>query len=529
MHVARAYQEEAINSIYEYFCKSTGDPLVCMPTATGKSYVIAEFIRRAFAAWPMTRALVLVHVKELIEQNSEELLGIWPNAPIGINSAGLGQRDTVMPIIFGGIASCYQYGELFGHRDLCFVDEAHLMSPEADTMYQKLFAKLREINPKMKVIGLTATWYRLKHGTLTESGLFTDICFNICNVEGFARLIHEGYLSPPIPQVTRTKLDISDVGMSGGDFIQGQLQKAVDKQDVTYAAIQEMCERGWDRKAWLVFCSGIEHADHCAEMLNYFGVPATSIHSKVPAKERKRRYEAWKAGEYRAATNNNVLTTGVNYPAIDLIGCLRPTLSPSLWVQMIGRGTRMSPDTGKVNCLVLDYARNSERLGPIDDPKIPRPKLGGGGELPVKICDSCGTYNHIRAKFCICCGSEFSFAEKLVRHAAPLQLLSHGQPIFETFDISRIMYNRHVGKKSQQASIKVSYLCGLNMFSEFVSFDIGGLPGHLAREWWRQRHTEDPPATTDEALKKIMECRTPRRVKVWVNKGKFPQVMGVEW
>jgi DNA repair protein RadD len=533
--IPRSYQEEAINSIYEFFMRRDGNPLVAMPTATGKSLVICEFIRRMFYHWPNSRVLCLVHVKELIEQSARTMRTIWPNAPIGINSASLKQRDTLLPIIFGGIASVHKHAELFGHRDMIFIDEAHLISPDSDTMYQKFIAALRAINPRLKVVGFTATHFRLKQGLLIDpviegQHLFTDICFNICDVEGFARLIHEGYLSPPIPKVTRTKLDVSQVGVAQGEFIQRDLQTAVDKHDITYSALQEMCEHGHDRRAWLIFCSGIEHADHCADMLNSFGIPSAAVHSKITDKERDERINAFKRGELRAITNNNVLTTGFDYPPIDLIGMLRPTMSPGLWVQMVGRGTRPSTSTDKANCLVLDFAGNTRRLGPIDDPRIPGAKGPGTGEIPVKICDACGTYNHTRVRFCICCGAEFAFETKIRQTASTQDILSNGMPIVETHDISRVMYTRYVSKKSNKPGIRVAYLCGLNSFNEFVTFEADHpFAVHRAHEWWKARHTSTPPLSTDMALQKLMELRTPRRVRVWMNKLPNPQVLNVEW
>lgn len=534
--IPRSYQEECMEAIYQYFMHRDGNPLCCLPTATGKSLIIAEFIRRMFYHWPDSRVMVLVHVKELIKQNADTLLKIWPNAPLGINSASMNQRDTILPIIFGGIASVHKHAERFGHRDLVFIDEAHLISPDSDTMYQTFLAALRAINPKLKVVGLTATHFRLKQGLLTDpvadgSRLFTDIAFNICDVEGFARLIHEGYLSPPLPKNTKTKLDISQVGIAQGEFIQRDLQHAIDNPDVTYAALRETCEWGHDRKSWLIFCSGIEHADHCAEMLNStFGIPAASVHSKISNTERDNRVEAFKRGELRAITNNNVLTTGFDHPPIDLIGMLRPTMSPGLWVQMVGRGTRPSPETDKSDCIVLDFAGNTKRLGPIDDPRIPGRKGAGTGEIPVKICDACGTFNHLRVRFCICCGAEFTFEQKLKRTASTQDLLSSGMPIVETFDISRVMYTRYVSKKTTKPGIRVAYLCGLNSFNEFVTFESDHpFAVHRAHEWWRARHTSPPPLSTDTALQKLMELRTPRRVRVWLNKQPNPQILGVEW
>jgi len=399
---------------------------------------------------------------------------------------------------------------------------------------------LRIINPNLKVIGLSATIFRLGQGMLTNKGvdedgnrlgIFDDVVFNICNVDGFHRLIIEGYLSPPIPKRTRVNLDVRGVKInSGGDYVESQLQRAVDRPDITYAAMQELCEEGQDRQSWLIFCSGIDHADHCAETLQSFGIPAAAIHTgdTCTKEQRRQRINDFKAGKLRALTNNNILTTGFNHKPINLIGMLRPTVSPGLWVQMLGRGTRPSEETGKVNCLVLDFAGNTKRLGPIDDPRIPLPKGKGSGDVPVKICDACGCYNHTRVRFCINCGNEFEFKQKIVRTASTEQLLTGGPPVVETFRVDRVIYNRHIGRESGKASIKVSYLCGLQRFNDFVTFDIDGFPRHKANDWWRQRFMAEPPLSTDMALHRINEARQPRSIRVWVNQ-KYPKVVGVEF
>ena len=521
--IPRYYQTEAVNSLFSYFNENKGNPVIAMPTGTGKSIVIADFLRTVFHYWPWQRIMILTHVRELIEQNIKHLQLAWPTAPIGVYSAGLGQRDFVQPIMFGGVASVVKCIERFGHRDLLIIDEAHLLNPDSSTMYQRVIEGLKAINPHLKVIGLTATWYRLGQGLLTTNGIFTDLCYNICNTDGFTRLISEGYLSTPIPRQTQTALDVANVDMAKGEYIQSQLQKAVDKNDINNAVVQEMIKHGHNRQAWLIFCSGIEHAEHVAEILNYYGIPTGAVHSKT--KDREKIIDDFKAGRLRAVTNNNVLTTGFDFPAIDMIGMLRPTLSPGLWVQMVGRGTRPSPETGKTNCLVLDFARNTLRLGPIDDPRIPRTKGANvGGDAPVKICDVCGTYNHARAKFCIGCGTEFVFAQKMVRQADTRDLISTGQPLIETYDVDRTHYNRHIGKKSGIANIKITYFCGLKMFQEYVSFDHIGFAKHRANEWWRQRSADEPPLSTDLALQQIARLRTPRKVRVWINRP-HPQVL----
>lgn len=540
----RWYQDEAIESIFQYFANGgVGNPVVALPTGTGKSHVIGGFQQRALGYWPRQRFLNLTHVKELVEQNAKKLIGMWPSAPVGINSAGLKQRDVMQAIIFAGIASVAKNPAALGWRDLALIDECHLVSPNAETMYQALLAALREVNPHLKVVGFTATPYRLGQGMITDGGLFTDICYDMTNIDGFGRLLAEGFLAPLFPRPTKTELDVSGVGMSNGDYTQNALQAAVDKQDVTYRALMELCEAGWNRRAWLVFASGVEHAEHIADMLNAFGIPSAAVHSKMKAGERDERIKAFKRGELRCIVNNNVLTTGFDYPPIDLIGMLRPTMSPGLWVQMLGRGTRPFLDGGyidigggqelwipggKTDCLVLDFAGNTKRLGPINDPCIPKKKKGIAGDAPVRICEVCGTYNHAAATHCICCGNEFERREKLTDKASNEELLRSDAPVVEYFDVTRVMYHRHEKKDTGAVSLRCDYYSGIQRFSEWVHFEKGGMPGHKARDWWRQRHATEPPTTVDEALQFVSQLRAPRRIRVWTNR-RYPEILGYEY
>lgn len=529
----RWYQDEAEYSLFDYFAHSSGNPIIAMPTGTGKSLSIAHLIKRIFEQWPRQRIIMLTHVKELIEQNAQELLNIWPTAPLGIYSAGLRQKDIMLPIVFGGIASVAKKPEIFGHRDLVFIDECHLLSPKDDTMYQTTIETLKQVNSYLKVIGWSATPYRLKQGLLTDGGLFTDICYDCTYFEAFNRLIAEGYIAPLIPKRTLTQIDLSNVGLFNGDYSKKQLEAAVDKDEITYSAVKEMVEQGYERRSWLVFASGIANSEHIAAVLQSFGIQALAVHSKLSDEENRQRIESFKRGELRCIVNNNKLTTGFNHPPIDMIGMLRPTVSPGLWVQMLGRGTRPSPNSGKQNCLVLDFAGNTRRLGPINDPKIPGKPGKGTGDMPVRLCDSCGAYNHAAARFCCGCGKEFTFETKIFRTASEAQLLKSDAPVIEYYDVHRVLYHLHEKKNKEgiiisPPSIKVSYFCGIQMFNEWVCLEHSGLAGKRARDWWRQRHMEEPPPTTYLALQRCSELRIPARIRVWTNK-KYPEILGYEY
>lgn len=545
----RDYQEAAVDSIFHYFeSGGQGNPLVAMPTGTGKSIVIGEFLQRVFKAYPGQRIIKLTHVKELIAQNYDKLRRIWPRAPAGIYSSGLKKWESQYPITFAGIASVVRSPELFGHIDLAIIDEAHLVSPKEGTMYQAFLGKLRQKNPLLKVIGLTATHYRLGQGLLTEQdGLFTDIVFDMTGLEPFNWLITEGYLAPLIPRRTDSELDVSGVRTHAGEFVQKELQEAVDKADITYATLLETIQLGHDRKHWLIFAAGVNHAIHVRDMLNGLNIPTTCVHSRMADKERDRSIADYKAGKYRAMVNNGILTTGFDFPEMDLIVMLRPTQSPGLWVQMLGRGTRPVYAPGfdldtregrmaaqmagpKRNCLVLDFAGNTRRLGPINDPIVPKRKGSrGGGHAPIKTCEHCGCYNHTSARFCINCGAEFHYEVKITTGASTDELIAKAMPHVSHFDVDRITYQRH-RKIGRPDSLRVTYYSGLRRFDEWICFEHEGYARRKAHDWWKERCQDGRPIplTVSEVLTRAEGLRIPSTIRVWANK-QPPEILGYDY
>lgn len=540
---SRDYQILAAQSIWDYFASNGGNPLVVMPTGTGKSHVIAEFLQSVFRYFPGQRIMCVTHVKELIQQDYNKLVDAWPNAPVGIYSSGLGRRE-LNSIIFGGIATVVKKAAFFGVVHLLIIDEAHLVSPSEKTLYMKLIAELKKVNPFLKVIGFTATDWRMGSGKLTEGDdpLFTDVCFDMTTVAAFNWLISQGYLLPLIPKPARTQLDVTGVHLRGGEFIQSELQNAVDKHDITVRALEEACERGADRHKWLIFASGVEHAIHISEVLNDMGVSCGCVHSKMSDAERDKVLLDHKTGRIRAISNNNILTTGYDDPEIDLELILRPTASSGLWVQMLGRGTRPVFADGydlltqvgrlaaieasqKQNCLVLDYSGNTRRLGPINDPVIPNKKGKGGGTAPVKLCDGCDTYNHASARHCFVCGAEFVFAVKIKQEASTAALIKDDLPQVERFDVDQITYQAYE-RPGKPRMMRATYYCGLRKFDEYVCLEHTNFAGKKARDWWRARSTLPVPETIDQALSLADKLRVPGYLRVWVNKTSgYPEIM----
>lgn len=566
MIIDRDYQIEAVDSIWKYFAENYGNPIVAMPTGTGKSIVIARFLQSIYRNYPQQKVIMLTHVKELIQQNYEKLQAVWAFAPCGVYSAGLNSKVHTKPITFAGIQSVAKKWALFGHVDLVIIDEVHRISPNDNTMYQAFIGGLKSINPHVKIVGLTATPWRLGHGHIIdpyvkpdgteEPSLFTDVCYDITSIEPFNKLIAEGYLIPLIPKKTETVLDTDGVHMRGGEFIEKELQTAVDKDEITMAALKEAMEIGHNRNKWLIFAAGTDHADHIAAMLNYLGISCGVVHSK--AEDRDKTIADFKAGRIRAVVNNNILTTGFDDPGIDLIICLRPTASSVLWVQMLGRGTRPLYAPGfdlntvqgrlasiaastKQNCLVLDYAANTRRLGPINDPVVPKKKGQKTGEAPVKECPRCLTYVHATLRYCnglmsdgTPCNYEFTFDTKLKQSASKDELIKGDMPIVKTFKVDHITYSKHV-KVGAAPIIKVSYFCGLQKFDEYVCIEHkNAFAVRKAHQWWNQRNKAlrskdnylQMPTTTDAALKVVDQLAAATHLKVWINK-QYPEILSV--
>ncbi|MCL7466076.1 DEAD/DEAH box helicase [Phaeovulum sp. NW3] len=519
MLTLRPYQEAAIASIYGYFQSHKGNPLVVIPTAGGKSLVMAAFIEGVLKAWPDQRILIVTHVRELIAQNHAEMIGLWPEAPAGIYSAGLGKREAQARILFAGIQSIHRRAQEVGHTDLVLIDEAHLIPGDTSTMYRRFLDGLARINPALKVIGLTATPFRLDSGMLHEgkNALFTDIAY-----EAPVRdLIDAGYLSPLVSKQPATRLDVSKVGTRAGDFIQRDLAAAVDKEAITRAAVSEIIEHGRDRKSWLAFCSGVEHARHVAEEFARQGITCRTIFGDTPKGERDAIVAAFKRGEIRALASMGVLTTGFNAPAVDLIALLRPTKSAGLYVQMVGRGTRLAP--GKENCLVLDFAGNVRRHGPIDLVRPRRPGEAGGGEAPTKVCPMCESIIALSATECPDCGHVFPAREvKIAPTAATLPVLS---PKVQWLTVHGVSYSRH-DKLGGRPSLKVTYSCGLKSYSEWVCIEHQDYARQKAAEWWRKRAPGSPvPLTVDEAIAQAKHLASPSAISVRPS-GRYVEVSG---
>ena len=448
--ILRDYQRRAIEMLYAWFDENeTGNPVLSMPGGSGKSLVIAELVRGALEAWPDTRVLMLVHSKELIAQNAEKLRKLWPNAPLGIYSASLNKKNLGEPITYAGIQSIGKKAKELGHIDLIIIDEVHCVSHTESGTYRKLISDLTEINPGIRIVGLSASPYRLGSGMITEGNdaLFSSIIEPIKINE----LIDKGHLCTLRSKSTSLKLDASKLHKLAGEFKLKEMELSYNTNNNNARVVSEIIEKADDRTHWLIFCSGIAHSEAIAQQLIDCGIPAASLSSNATSAERDEVLMRFETGQIRALCNVGILTTGYDFPALDCIVFLRSTMSPGLYLQMAVRGMR--PFKGKENCLVLDFAGVVATHGPIVNITPPKQKGSGGGEAPVKMCDTCSELVHISAKVCPACGTLFPVPKETILNLSTTCIM--GGPT--VFDVTRWAWRSHMSKTTGKEMLAVTY------------------------------------------------------------------------
>ena len=518
----RDYQKAAVDGLYDYWAKGSGShPLIVAPTGSGKTAIIAQIVRDAMS-FAGTKVLIVSHVKELLEQGAKGLLAMYPEADFGFYSASLKQKRLDRPITFAGIQSVWERAyDMIPAPDLVLIDEAHMLPKNTETRYGQFIRDLTICNPQVKVVGLTATPYRLDSGVLHKGkgAVFDGIAYDI----SVSKLMEEGWLSTVYSKGGLKQIDLTNVGRRGGEFIESELAAAASDPELVAATVSEIFELGEDRKSWLIFASGIGHAHMLADGLRALDVTAEVVTGADDMGERSRKIADFKNGRIRALVNCNVLTTGFDAPSVDLVALVRATESTGLYIQMVGRGTRKAP--GKTDCLLLDYGGNVARHGFIDTP-APKKKGGtGDGEAPVKQCPSCNTFCHTAVRMCPECSFEFPAPQ--LNHAPKSYegaVLSN-QVKAEWMEVDDVSYGRWQ-KEGKPDSIRVTYYCGMTRLSEWLCPDHGGYAA--------SRYTARKPALgakADSTSRALMECADwvkPSRILVKPD-GKYFQIVQLDY
>ena len=399
----RDYQQDAVSATIKHFQKSNESAVIVLPTGSGKSLVIAELARLA-----KRKILVLTHVKELVEQNHLKYESFGLTA--GIYSAGLKQKVTHRQVTFASIQSAARNLNDFSESySLIIIDECHRVNlPSQDdgqleksgqeqdesstNQYQQIIQQLMQVNPTVKLLGLTATPYRLGMGWIYQKhyrGMVRSEQkrpFEHCIYELPLRyLIKKKYLTPPtLVDATIEHYDFSALRENpSGEYNPTDVNHLLSKNHrVTKGIIEQVIELSEKRQGIMIFAATVDHAK---EIYSYLPQDHSAlVTGATDSKERDDLIKAFKQKDIKYLVNVSVLTTGFDAPHVDMIAILRPTQSVSLYQQIIGRGLRLSDN--KKDCLVIDYTGNDFDLY---QPEVGEKKPNSQSQ-PVQVpCPSC--------------------------------------------------------------------------------------------------------------------------------------------
>ncbi|WP_158116484.1 DEAD/DEAH box helicase [Vibrio cincinnatiensis] len=395
MYTLRPYQADSVKAVIHYFRHHSTPAVIVLPTGAGKSLVIAELARLAKG-----RVLVLAHVKELVEQNHAKYEGYGLTG--GVYSAGLGRKDTDHSVVFASVQSVARNLTDFTDQfSLLVIDECHRVPDDKNSSYQKVIAHLLSLNPGMKVLGLTATPYRLGMGWIyqyhtrglvrsEEPCFFQDCIFEL----PIHYLLDEGFLTPArLIDAPVLSYDFSQIKpTSTGRYKESELDLVIEQSKrATPQIIEQVIRLAKGKQGVMIFAATVRHAQEILSLLP--PEQAAIVIGETPSHERDLIIQRFKQQEILFLVNVSVLTTGFDAPHVDLIAILRPTESVSLYQQIIGRGLRLSP--GKTECLILDYAGNRYDLY---QPEVGDPKPDSNSEIITIPCPACGFNNNFWGK-----------------------------------------------------------------------------------------------------------------------------------
>ena len=535
----RDYQQAAVDAVFAYWGRAPAgsSPLIVMPTGSGKSPTLGEIVRLLVEDYGC-RVVVATHRRELIMQDTKAVRSVYPQAQIGIVSASVGRKEWGHPITIGGIQTMINKPLALGHVDVLIVDEAHLISPIDGTSYQSLIKSLRERNPDMRLVGLTATPFRLGQGYLTEGAeaLFTSIAYSV----DVKKLIVDGWLSNVITGYATASIDLKGVGTRMGEFAANDLELASDVDKINGAvAIDIKTALDSGRTSALVFGTSVAHAKRIANATRMLGISTEVIVGETPPGERDVIIAGFKARRVQCIASCDVLTTGFDAPVVDVIALVRPTMSPSLYVQMVGRGMRTTE--GKPDCLLLDYGGNIARHGPIDEVKV-RARPAGDGDAPVKLCPDCFACCAASARVCDHCGYAFpDVVRKANKDASALPALSVPIPKAEpqTHVVGRVEWHKHNKRNAPEgtpSTLRIDYFpvgeyAASPCAREWICLDHqeGSFPWDKAFSWWHQHVDAPVPDSVDAAIVLLNDgCMRPVKTVTTLVVKDFDTVIHIE-
>lgn len=499
MLTPRTYQAEAYQAAIDY-CRRTDAPgIIKIGTGGGKSIIVALLAHHVKKAGK--KVLCLAPNADLVEQNAGKYRATGEKC--SIFCASLGKKNTGHDVVFASPLSVLKSLSRFNDEyALVISDESQGVSEDEDTAYQKIFAHLRARNPKLRIVGLTATDSRFKTKLVSDSTTFKAHIYQYEHL----RLSMDGWVVPYEFGHNHATYDLGNVKQkSTGKFDQAAVDAAtLGRERLTRKIVADVVEimAAQDRKAAIFFASSIKHAE---EIVSYLPEgTAKLVTGKTNKKQRANILDETRAGQWRYLVTVSALAVGTDLPIVDTIAVLRATESVGFYLQQLGRGCRLydpqwQPEYGQMNwtderydgkktCLILDFAENLERFALSDDLTITKlvehkQKVEDDEYLEIecpeckaankhtaircvgilsdftrceyrfiaKVCEACKTINSPSARYCRKCEHELIDPnDKLTRRAAR----ASGKPFYA--EVETMTVGQHV--KNSNIMLRVTYM-----------------------------------------------------------------------
>jgi len=531
----RPYQAQALDDVFRAMVE---EPFVLLQAATGagKTILFSELVKQCLLRWRM-RVLILAHRELLVRQSYDKLVKVWPEAAfnVGLACASAGQVELGRPVTIGSPQTLANRLGDTPPVDLIIIDEAHRVPPAgAESQYQAVLDTMRGYRPNMRVLGVTATPFRLGHGLIYGKACkrgARNWWPRLHSRIGIADLVELGYLAPYRGKAAvELGEELAGVKKSAGDYNLQALGDMMGREVHIQSAVKAYEDYGEGRAHVVAFCVVITHAQRLAEAFNAAGHRAVVVHSQMTHEERQRAMADFEEGRAKIICNVGVLTEGWDCTAVDCVLMCRPTMSPALWVQMVGRALRVHP--GKADALVLDLSDNWLKHGDPDDPTIEVPT---GGKAPkkteprAKICPECQSIAPPAASVCPQCGHEWKVQVVEVARRLEMRPLADSPRPLRIVEARAEPFTSRAGNKL----LRLTLACreAGNVMTTFVHhyWDVEGRASDVGRikaqSLWRNFGAGPPPQTVEEAILRFGQVRLPPTVMVKPN-GKFLNVVG---
>ena len=535
----RDYQAKALDKIYSDLQKNQNVLLQAIMGA-GKTFMSVRLIQRLYNEAPDMQFLILMHKQELCLQFFEAFQKFTeiPFTQVGICCASLGEKIIDRRITIASIQTFINAMDSYRGAGLIVIDEAHRIDINSNTQYKQVIDYLRLQKPNCRILGLTATPARLGHGYIYGKhckhgsvNLFDDVSHKI----SYDELKSAGHLVPLKGVVANHEtLETDLAGVStNGDYVLDQLGEIMCREihiGTATEAINQYCA-GYTRVC--VFCCTIDHAVKIHEQIPD---ESTIVHSQLSSIERESNMQMWKSGVKRIMTSVNILTEGFDFPMLDCLVFVRPTLSSSLFLQAVGRVLRTHP--GKDHGFMVDLTDNTARFGTdLDNIKVTVPKVVEEAQAKErsmwKICPACEVEVHIALRECSECGYVWQPEECQVAEKLPDMkevVFEKQPPVWK--DVVDYSIKTHKSKKSGKYLGKIDFYFDESIFkrsrvSLFLCFpdEYSGYAVQKSEEKWTMISSDDFPEDVNDFHRKIIDM--PKRILIDDN-GKFPELLDIE-